>query len=77
MSDKLAAALHGSGPCCAKCKTPFGVCATKWTCDHHRDSARAQAAADSWREAVTQSEANAKRLSDAESKRMNEWKAWR
>ena len=36
MSDKKSAALHGSGPCCARCRTPYGVCATQWTCDHHR-----------------------------------------
>lgn len=36
MADKTAAALHGSGPCCARCRTPYGVCATQWTCDHHR-----------------------------------------
>ena len=36
MADKTAAALHGSGPCCYRCKTPYGVCATGWTCAHHR-----------------------------------------
>ena len=36
MSEKASAALHGSGPCCARCKTPYGVCATQWTCAHHR-----------------------------------------
>ena len=36
MADKKSAALHGSGPCCARCRTPYGVCATQWTCDHHR-----------------------------------------
>ena len=75
MSSKLDATFAGcKGECC---RNPYKVCLNKYRCDHHRDSARAQAAADEWREAVTQSEANAKRLSDAESKRMNEWKAWR
>ena len=36
MADKKSAALHGSGPCCYRCKTPYGVCATQWTCAHHR-----------------------------------------
>lgn len=36
MADKTTAALHGSGPCCSRCKTPYGVCATQWTCAHHR-----------------------------------------
>lgn len=25
-----------SDPCCSRCRTPFGVCATKNACDHHR-----------------------------------------
>ena len=24
--------------CCGRCKTPWGVCATKKTCQHHRDA---------------------------------------
>ena len=34
--SKKSAALPGSGPCCSRCKTPYGVCATGWTCAHHR-----------------------------------------
>lgn len=23
-------------PCCIKCRTPYGICATKYGCAHHR-----------------------------------------
>lgn len=65
MSDKLAAALHGSGPCCSKCKTPFGVCATKWACQHHRVHA------------MKEERAAMEAFSVEESKRMDGFKGWR
>ena len=27
-----------SDPCCALCRTPSGVCASKFTCTHHREA---------------------------------------
>jgi hypothetical protein len=25
-------------PCCALCRTPSGVCASNWSCQHHLDA---------------------------------------
>lgn len=52
MADKTTATFHGSGPCCARCRTPYGVCATQWTCDHHRDAAIKEARRDWQADAV-------------------------
>ena len=52
MADKVAAAYHGSGPCCSRCRTPYGVCATQWTCEHHRAHAIKEARRDWQADAV-------------------------
>lgn len=83
MSDKLSAALHGSGPCRKSCCwTPY-KCARDWTCDHHKDDARAQTAADEWHDAQLAAQRRAEqfatelRESAASSKRMSDWAAWK
>lgn len=53
MSDKTAAAYHGSGPCKKGCCwTPYR-CALDWTCEHHRDAAIKEARKDWQADAVS------------------------
>lgn len=73
MSDKLSAALHGSGPCKKSCCwTPYGTCATQWSCEHHREDAHKQSRRD-WA-AEYQAEM---RESEESSKRMERDAPWR
>ena len=44
-------------PCCPRCRTPWGVCATKRTCDHHQDASREETR----RDAVATLEADLRR----------------
>lgn len=42
MSNKVAAAYHGSGNCPRSCCwTPYG-CGRGWSCEHHRAAAKKQ-----------------------------------
>jgi hypothetical protein len=52
-------------PCCSKCRTPWGVCATQRSCNHHRDAeyqaAQAAIAAEQARESCRASHSDDQR----------------
>lgn len=52
-------------PCCSRCKTPWGVCATKRSCTHHQRAKNNEAR----REAVEGIEADLRRASTLSNRR--------
>lgn len=60
MGQKTAATYHGAGTCQkACCWTPYGNCATGWSCDHHREAAEAEgkrAADAAWAQEILRAE---------------------